>query len=463
MPLKKLKLSKLNPSKMKIELNEDDLEMQPAAKRTKIEIKPKVLKIKKQVMADETNVELKINKTRRLRSSNKIIEARPKSARIKAFSNKINEKTVTSTKSQEIDNFANNSDQSEQELIKIEQKSNNVIQEAIHINQENISNNQLQLNLNHSTSTPEIIDIKSTIPQTVPETIRVKEEPKNNEIINISSGGIEIKPLKIPKVEVFDTSFEIIELKLPKKEEKVKKYPKSSKKQDPERTFGMLPIRDIDELFIDLPGGFNQLNEELDYHPTIVIPDEPVDHQQIIIIDDEVSDNEDCAIMTFKCDVCQKSLKSAQALKSHKGNHKFKCRHCKMWFRKESQLIRHVRDYHQSPNSFQCDICHKKFNRQYCVEMHKRRVHEANRQLANKCPICGYECDSAKRFRKHQKTHQVEDVKIKIEKKPKIEIKLETKKKPKVKQEFVPKIKKLKVEVKVEKKVFEFKAVKKIE
>ena len=460
MPLKKLKLSKLKPSKMKIELNEDDLEMQPAAKRAKIEIKPKVLKFKKQVMADETNVELKINKTRRLRSSNKIIEARPKSARIKAFSkyNKINKET------QEIDNFVNNSDL-EQELIKIEQKSNNVIQEVIHINQENISNYQLQLNLNHSTSTPEIIDIKPTIPQTVPETIRVKEEPKNNEIINISSGRIEIKPLKIPKDENLDISCEIIELKptkLPKKEEKVKKYPKSSKKQDAERTFGMLPIRDIDELFNDLPGGFNQLNEELDYHPTIVIPDEPVDHQQIIIIDDEVSDNEDCVIMTFKCDVCQKSLKSAQALKSHKGNHKFKCRHCKMWFRKESQLIRHVRDYHQSPNSFQCDICHKKFNRQYCVEMHKRRVHEANRQLANKCPICGYECDSAKRFRKHQKTHQVEDVKIKIEKKPKIEIKLETKK-PKIKQEFAPKIKKLKVEVKVEKKVFEFKAVKKIE
>ncbi|CAG9811314.1 unnamed protein product [Chironomus riparius] len=481
---------KLKPTKMRIELNEDDFEMQPDAKRAKIEIEA-ILKIKEQNTPQLVNDELKINisEPRRLRSG-RIIEFSQKSATTKAKnasnSNKISKPTI----SQKVDSTRQDSVQLKPELINIEPRTNNVIQESTQINQESISSNQLQNQVNHSLRTTEIIDIKPNIPQKDQATIRVKDEPQNVEIINISSEAIKTEELLTD--ETFDTSCDIIELK-------------PTKKEDPDSPFGMLPIRDIDELFIDLPGSlFNQLNEQLD-------------DEQIIVIDDEVNDDKDCikllkckkiklkvtsnndsklnilkptkmkiednkngiktlkSLKTLQCDLCPKLFKSAIDLKNHKVIHKFNCQQCRKTFRLERQMIKHVRNFHQTAKIFQCNICFKKFIRQFCLDTHMRNIHEPNRPKTNKCQICGFECDSSKRFKKHIKTHMDEDVKVKIEKeiRTEMEIKAEMKIKAvkKIKAEKKPKSemkiqnhlkakKKFKVEVKEEKKVFEFKAVK---
>ncbi|KAL7014146.1 hypothetical protein ACKWTF_015765 [Chironomus riparius] len=469
---------KLKPTKMRIELNEDDFEMQPDAKRAKIEIET-ILK-NKELVDDE--LKINISEPRRLRSG-RIIEFSQKSATTKAKnasnSNKISKPIDNPTISQKVDNTRQDSDQLKPELIKIEPRTNNVIQESTQINQESISSNQLQ---NLSLRTTEIIDIKPNILQKDHATIQVKDEPRNVEIISISSEAIKTEELLTD--ETFDTSCEIIELK-------------PTKKEDPDSPFGMLPIRDIDELFIDLPGSlFNQLNEELD-------------NQQIIVIDDEVSDDKDCikllkckkiklkvtsindsklnilkptkmkikdnkngiktlkSLKTLKCDLCPKLFKSAIDLKNHKVIHKFNCQQCRKTFRLERQMIKHVRNFHQTAKIFQCNICFKKFIRQFCLDTHMRNIHEPNRPKTNKCQICGFECDSSKRFKKHIKTHMDEDVKVKIEKEIRTEMeikavkKIKAEKKPKSEmniQNHLKAKKKFKVEVKEEKKVFEFKA-----
>lgn len=234
--------------------------------------------------------------------------------------------------------------------------------------------------------------------------------------------------------------------KKPKISPKSEKFLEIPKKVDPDREsrpFGMLPIRHIDELFEDFPSG--QLNEELDYHPTVVITNEPDDHQQTVYNDDE-----DCVVVTFKCDLCPRVLNSEKALENHKTYHNFECKSCDRKFVKERQLINHTRDIHDNPGQFRCFICSKKFNRKSDLHFHEMSKHARARPKVNKCPTCGYECDSKITFKKHLKTHLSNEMKTKQEKKPKIEVKDD---KMKIKTE-----KKVKVEIKNEKKVFKFKA-----
>lgn len=352
---------------MKLERNEEDLEAQPKTKRAKLDVRHEIVEIEDEILTSgPENMTIKTRKSKRLISKNNI-----------------KTKPNTLVKFQEIDNIVQNIEQISPESFKTEQ--------------------------NTSESTI-IIDTKD---ESGPE---INDKLKNDIAFEI----IKIKPPKIPKKE----------LKISPKPEKPAK---NSKKEDPDtddRPFGMLPLRDINELFGDIPHGvIDQFNAELDFQPTIVIIDDVNDHQPTINIDNEVSDDDDCLVVTFKCEKCPKSFDSEKLLSNHLKIHELKycCNICNKKYGRERQLKRHKLYDHDYKGRFSCATCGKKFNRQLGLEFHRKKVHEVNQPIPKKCPFCGFECVSEKRFKKHQNTHKDGDKKIKIEKKPKIEVKDEKK------------------------------------
>ncbi|PLB50166.1 hypothetical protein P170DRAFT_435355 [Aspergillus steynii IBT 23096] len=51
------------------------------------------------------------------------------------------------------------------------------------------------------------------------------------------------------------------------------------------------------------------------------------------------------------------------------------CTHKRNHFRREIDLMRHVKNIHVSPRSYRCDVCNMLFNRRDNLEAHTRRVH----------------------------------------------------------------------------------------
>jgi len=118
-------------------------------------------------------------------------------------------------------------------------------------------------------------------------------------------------------------------------------------------------------------------------------------------------ENSDLKIGKFQCQICKKHFGTLKLLKTHEKIHdkKFVCKICDKKFPKQSHLINHIKNIHENPGSFKCDICKVGFNTKLNLNAH-HKIHINNRPKPLKCNKCDYATDSSATFRYHLKTHE---------------------------------------------------------
>lgn len=125
-------------------------------------------------------------------------------------------------------------------------------------------------------------------------------------------------------------------------------------------------------------------------------------------LEEESASDGDADWDEFKCEVCDKVLKSDAALKKHKLNHarkrKFPCTICGKAFLFKNHQIRHERNLHgKDPDDiFQCTGCDKKFTREFELKAHFR-THSDN--VTFECEFCNKVLDDESSLSDHIKLH----------------------------------------------------------
>jgi len=136
----------------------------------------------------------------------------------------------------------------------------------------------------------------------------------------------------------------------------------------------------------------------------LVILPQPVIHKfpiPIKIEDNEPKDDK------FKCQICKKPFGSLRALKTHEDIHdkKFVCNICDKKFPRQSPLLNHIKNIHENPGSFKCDICKVGFNTKLNLNAHQK-THDKNRPKPLKCSKCDFATDSNAGLSRHLKSHE---------------------------------------------------------
>ena len=106
----------------------------------------------------------------------------------------------------------------------------------------------------------------------------------------------------------------------------------------------------------------------------------------------------------FKCDRCDKTLKSKSGLNNHNesahSNQKFDCDTCDKTFGKKQLLEYHFKNEHFNPQEYRCDICDKA----YCtIRALKEHITLAHSNERIECDACNKTFSSGLQLKIHVK------------------------------------------------------------
>jgi len=109
----------------------------------------------------------------------------------------------------------------------------------------------------------------------------------------------------------------------------------------------------------------------------------------------------------LQCQICKKKYSSVGSLRKHKNIHdkKFGCQICDKKFPLKCILLEHIRNVHENPGSYRCDICKVAFNSKAILKGHQK-THIKNRPKPFKCSMCNLATDQIGNYKKHLKTHE---------------------------------------------------------
>lgn len=116
---------------------------------------------------------------------------------------------------------------------------------------------------------------------------------------------------------------------------------------------------------------------------------EPVSTLDFSSLDEDSGSDGDADWDEYKCEVCDKVLKSDAALKKHKLNHarkrKFPCSICGKAFLFKNHQVRHERNLHGKglDENFPCSVCDRKFTREFELKAH----------LCTHAEVVSFECE----------------------------------------------------------------------
>jgi len=86
-------------------------------------------------------------------------------------------------------------------------------------------------------------------------------------------------------------------------------------------------------------------------------------------------------------------------------NMKFTCKICDKNYSSKKVLRRHIKNIHENPGSFECDVCKVRFNEKGNLKAHQK-IHIKNRPKPFKCNKCDFATHSKGNSKKHLKTHE---------------------------------------------------------
>lgn len=90
-----------------------------------------------------------------------------------------------------------------------------------------------------------------------------------------------------------------------------------------------------------------------------------------------MKENHDGGDKTFKCEICDKTLKNSDSYKkhmsiTHSGNQNLVCHVCGKTCKNSQYLHVHLRTHTEKEKLFKCSYCDKKFKLKYSKKLHER-------------------------------------------------------------------------------------------
>lgn len=108
----------------------------------------------------------------------------------------------------------------------------------------------------------------------------------------------------------------------------------------------------------------------------------------------------------YGCELCEKRFKRNFDLTVHKERHldinEVTCEVCQKKFKTKFSLVNHFK-VHSNTGRFPCNTCNKVFKRAKGLQVHVQAFHEG--KIFHKCKICGKNCTSKGNLQVHESTH----------------------------------------------------------
>jgi KRAB domain-containing zinc finger protein len=116
-------------------------------------------------------------------------------------------------------------------------------------------------------------------------------------------------------------------------------------------------------------------------------------------------------IKSFICEICGHGSTDQTRYNIHKSSHeterKYECPHvdCKAAFKHKSHVSTHYNTVHKKVNSYECDVCKKRFPLYTILKRHLLSHFDMDEYRNFKCEICGKRLTSACRLLSHKISH----------------------------------------------------------